>query len=109
MTDNITLRVEGILMDAGSTPISTRELASTIAAVAREVRAEALRNAAIELETNWGHIATPEMRDALLALIDTPPAPHHTDLMAPPETVDTFMDANPLPAESHVYDGDDGA
>jgi hypothetical protein len=34
MTDNITLRVEGILMDAGSTPISTRELAYTIAAVA---------------------------------------------------------------------------
>ena len=36
---------------------------------------EALREAATELEVNWGHKATPEMRDAILALIDAETVP----------------------------------
>lgn len=35
---------------------------------AAEARDGAIREAATELEVNWGHIATPEMRDAILAL-----------------------------------------
>ena len=38
-------------------------------ALLKEAREKALREAAVELECNWGHIATPEMRDAILALI----------------------------------------
>ena len=33
-----------------------------------------VRAAAAELESNWGHMATPEMRDAILALLRTEPA-----------------------------------
>jgi hypothetical protein len=58
--------------------IGMDQQADACAAVAREVRAEALREAARELEVNWGHKATPEMRDAILALIDTPQAEAET-------------------------------
>jgi hypothetical protein len=40
--------------------------------LAQEVYSKAIEDAAAELEINWGHIATPEMRDAILALKDKP-------------------------------------
>ena len=54
---------------------------------------EALREAATELEVNWGHKATPEMRDAILALIDTEAAPQ-TDLSGISEPQDAHRIAN---------------
>jgi hypothetical protein len=40
-------------------------------AMLAKAREDALREAAVELECNWGHVATPEMRNAILALIPT--------------------------------------
>lgn len=98
-----------LLQEEAKVHLITLARAETAEAALRSQRAEVLREAAAlceetatdakETSGECSRVLALWFRGqakAILALIDAP-APGMTDLMVSPETIDTFMEANPLP------------